>query len=173
MELYFYPLMKNLSRYTLVILALVRCPSVWAKKKDKTASKSETPASSSSNSSSTSSSSNSSGAASDTSSSSSSSSAMAKIYTKDQTDPLIALANATLAAVAADKKADMETKITELESAWDAQEKTLKPINQAQWTVIDKTLDKAIAALRGSKFDAKKGKDSLDSLVKMLTDSTK
>ena len=158
--------MKNLSRYTLVILALVLCPSVWAKKKDKTASASET-------------SSNSSGAASSSATStpatsaSSSSTAMAKIYTKEQTDPLITLANATLAAVAADKKADMETKITELESAWDAQEKTLKPINQAQWTVIDKTLDKAIAALRGSKFDAKKGKDSLDSLVKMLTDSTK
>jgi uncharacterized coiled-coil protein SlyX len=83
------------------------------------------------------------------------------------------LANATLAAVAADKKADMETKITELESAWDAQEKTFKPINADQWTVIDKTLDKAIAALRGSKFDAKKGKDSLDSLVKLLSDSTK
>jgi len=158
--------MKNLSRYTLVILALVLCPSVWAKKKDKTASASETSSSSSS-------AANSSATSTPATSASSSSTAMAKIYTKEQTDPLITLANATLAAVAADKKADMETKITELESAWDAQEKTLKPINQAQWTVIDKTLDKAIAALRGSKFDAKKGKDSLDSLVKMLTDSTK
>ena len=46
-------------------------------------------------------------------------------------------------------------------------------LNETQWTTIDKTLDKAIAALRGSKFDAKKGKDSLDSLVKMLTQSTK
>jgi hypothetical protein len=165
MELYFYPLMKNLSRYTLVILALVLCPSVWAKKKDKTASASETSSSSSSAANSS--------ATSTPATAASSSAAMAKIYTKEQTDPLITLANATLAAVAADKKADMETKITELESAWDAQEKTLKPINQAQWTVIDKTLDKAIAALRGSKFDAKKGKDSLDSLVKMLTDSTK
>ena len=157
--------MKNLSRYTLVILALVLCPSVWAKKKDKTASASETSSSSSSAASSS--------AASTPATGASSSAAMAKIYTKEQTGPLITLANAALAAVAADKKADMETKITELESAWDAQEKTLKPINQAQWTVIDKTLDKAIAALRGSKFDAKKGKDSLDSLVKMLTDSTK
>ena len=155
MELYLYALMKNLSRYTLVILALVLCPSVWAKKKDKTASASETSSSSS----------NATGA--------SSSAAMAKIYTKEQTGPLITLANATLAAVAADKKADMEIKITELESAWDAQEKTFKPINADQWTVIDKTLDKAIAALRGSKFDAKKGKDSLDSLVKLLSDSTK
>ena len=129
--------MKNLSRYTLVILALFLCPSVWAKID------------------------------------AGSSAALAKIYTKDQTDPLIALANATLSAVAADKKSDMETKITELESAWDAQEKTLKPLNETQWTTIDKTLDKAIAALRGSKFDAKKGKDSLDSLVKMLTQSTK
>ena len=165
MELYFYPLMKNLSRYTLVILALVLCPSVWAKKKDKTASASETSSSSSTAASSS--------AASTPATGASSSAAMAKIYTKEQTGPLITLANATLAAVAADKKADMETKITELESAWDAQEKTFKPINVDQWTVIDKTLDKAIAALRGSKFDAKKGKDSLDSLVKMLSDSTK
>jgi hypothetical protein len=152
--------MKNLSRYTLVILALVLCPSLWAKKKDKTASASETSSSSSS-------------AASSSTTAASSSAAMAKIYTKEQTDPLISLANATLAAVAADKKADMETKITELESAWDAQQKPMSAINQTQWTVIDKTLDKAIAALRGSKFDAKKGKDALDSLVKMLTDSTK
>lgn len=160
MELYLYPLMKNLSRYTLVILALVLCPSLWAKKKDKTATASETSSSSSS-------------AASSSTTAASSSAAMAKIYTKEQTDPLISLANATLAAVAADKKADMETKITELESAWDAQQKPMSAINQTQWTVIDKTLDKAIAALRGSKFDAKKGKDALDSLVKMLTDSTK
>jgi hypothetical protein len=152
--------MKNLSRYTLVILALVLCPSLWAKKKDKTATASETSSSSSS-------------AASSSTTAASSSAAMAKIYTKEQTDPLISLANATLAAVAADKKADMETKITELESAWDAQQKPMSAINQTQWTVIDKTLDKAIAALRGSKFDAKKGKDALDSLVKMLTDSTK
>ena len=152
--------MKNLSRYTLVILALVLCPSLWAKKKDKTASASETSSSSSS-------------AASSSTTAASSSAAMAKIYTKEQTDPLISLANATLAAVAADKKADMETKITELESAWDAQQKPMSAINQTQWIVIDKTLDKAIAALRGSKFDAKKGKDALDSLVKMLTDSTK
>jgi hypothetical protein len=152
--------MKNLSRYTLVILALVLCPSLWAKKKDKTASASETSSSSSS-------------ATSIPTTAASSSAAMAKIYTKEQTDPLISLANATLAAVAADKKADMETKITELESAWDAQQKPMSAINQTQWTVIDKTLDKAIAALRGSKFDAKKGKDALDSLVKMLTDSTK
>lgn len=152
--------MKNLSRYTLVILALVLCPSLWAKKKDKTATASETSSSSSS-------------ATSTPTAAASSSAAMAKIYTKEQTDPLISLANATLAAVAADKKADMETKITELESAWDAQQKPMSAINQTQWTVIDKTLDKAIAALRGSKFDAKKGKDALDSLVKMLTDSTK
>jgi hypothetical protein len=157
--------MKKLSQYTLVILAIVLCPSVWAKKKDKTASASETSSSSSSSASSSANSSSTTGA--------NSSAAMAKIYTKEQTGPLITLANATLAAVAADKKADMETKITELESAWDAQEKTFKPINADQWTVIDKTLDKAIAALRGSKFDAKKGKDALDSLVKMLTDSTK
>lgn len=160
MELYFCPNMKKLSRFTLVILALVLCPSVWAKKKDKTASASETSSSSSS-------------AASTPATGASSSAAMAKIYTKEQTGPLITLANATLAAVAADKKADMEIKITELESAWDAQDKVLKLINLDQWTVIDKTLDKAISSLRGSKFDAKKGKDALDSLVKMLTDSTK
>lgn len=163
--------MKTLSRCAVFTIALVLAPGVWAKTKDKTASKS-----SSSNSSSSSSSSNSSSSATDTSSSSSSSSAassLAKIYSKDQTDPLIALANATLSAVAADKKSDMETKITELESAWDAQEKTLKPLNETQWTTIDKTLDKAIAALRGSRFDAEKGKEALDSLLKMLTQSTK
>jgi hypothetical protein len=87
---------------------------------------------------------------------------------------LITLANSTASLLSSDKKSnELDTKITELESAWDAQEKALKPRDEARWTTIDKTLDKAIASIRGSKFDAKKGKEALDSFAKMLTDSTK
>jgi hypothetical protein len=157
--------MKSLLRNLLLILAVVLAPMVWAK--TKTASKS---------------SSKSSASASDTSASSTPATPTtntaapadtAKIYTTQETAPLIAAANATLQALAAAKKADIDTKITELESAWDAQEKNLKPRDEAHWTTIDKTLDKAISSIRGSKFDAVKGKAALDSLVKLLTASTK
>lgn len=154
--------MKPLFRNLFLLLAVLSAPMAWAKKAtSKTATKS------------TASDTSASGSTATPAANATASTDTVKIYTTQETAPLIAAANSTIQAVAAAKKADIDTKITELESAWDAQEKNLKPRDEAHWTTIDKTLDKAIAALRGSKFDEKKGKSALDALVKMLTAATK
>ena len=41
------------------------------------------------------------------------------------------------------------------------------------WTLLDKTLDKAISALRSSKTNIPKGKAALEESLKMLDQATK
>ena len=160
--------MKKLSYSIVILMAFVFAPHVWAK--SKTTSKSTSTSSSSKATNNTSADST----ASSTPSTSTPSSNASKIYSAELTKPLITLANDTSSLLGSDKKSnELDNKITELESAWDAQEKTMKPIDETRWTTIDKTLDKAIASIRGSKFDAKKGKEALDAFAKMLTESTK
>jgi len=67
----------------------------------------------------------------------------------------------------------MVAKITDLETAWDDNEKKLRPKDEATWTLLDKTLDKAISALRSSRTDLKKGNAALEDLLKMLGQATK
>jgi kynureninase len=89
-------------------------------------------------------------------------------YKVSETAPFIALAKEALAALSAGKQTEMVAKLTDLESAWDEKEKEMRPRNEAVWVSIDKTLDKAIAALRGSKVNLTKGKASLEALIKEL-----
>jgi hypothetical protein len=67
----------------------------------------------------------------------------------------------------------MVAKLTDLETAWDEKENALKPRDEKRWTTIDKTLDKAISALRGSKYNGAKGKAALELLIKEIAESTK
>lgn len=97
----------------------------------------------------------------------------AAVYNADETKAFKALAEATIQALDAGKEKEMVANITDLETAWDAKEDVLKPKNPATWTRIDKTLDKAISAIRGSKPDLKKGKAALQALVKELEQATK
>jgi hypothetical protein len=83
------------------------------------------------------------------------------------------LAKATIDAINAGKEKEMVAKITDLETAWDAKEDTLKPKDPATWTAIDKTLDKAISAIRSSNVDLKKGKTALQDLITKLDEATK
>jgi len=94
-------------------------------------------------------------------------------YKVSETAPFITLANAALAALNAGKQTEMVAKLTDLESAWDDKEKELRPRNEAVWVSIDKTLDKGIAALRGSKVNLTKGKAALEALVKELAAASK
>ncbi len=98
--------------------------------------------------------------------------ALAPICSIEEAAEFKALAKATIEAIDADKKADVVTKITALESAWDAKEKTLKPKNPATWRNLDKTLDAAISALRGSKTDLPRGKLILEGLIIKLDQAT-
>ena len=97
----------------------------------------------------------------------------APIYTAAETADFIKLAKATLVALAASKNTDMVAKLTDLETAWDDNEATLKPRDEKAWASLDKTLDKAISALRSSHTNLEKGKTALEALIKQLLQATK
>ena len=99
--------------------------------------------------------------------------AIAPIYTAKETEEFIKLNKETLAALEAGKMPEAIAKLTDLETAWDAQEAKLKPRNEKVWTLIDKTLDQGISALRSSKTDPAKGKAALEDLLIKLTQATK
>jgi hypothetical protein len=99
--------------------------------------------------------------------------AIKPIYTQKETAEFITLAKSTLEALAAEKKEAMVAKLTDLETTWDEKESALKPRDEKRWTTIDKTLDTAISALRGSKYNATKGKAALELLIKEIEESTK
>ncbi len=95
------------------------------------------------------------------------------IYTAAETAEFVKLTQATLASLAAGQETEMVAKLTDLETAWDDQEKTLRPKNEAIWTALDKTLDKGISALRSSHKNLAKGKAALEELLKNLELATK
>ena len=97
----------------------------------------------------------------------------APVYTAAETKEFKALAQATLDALAAGKQTEMVAKLTDLETAWDDQEKVLRPKDEATWTMLDKTLDRGISALRSSHKDTVKGKAALEDLLKKLGQATK
>jgi hypothetical protein len=97
----------------------------------------------------------------------------APIYTVTETAEFIKLDKATLEALAAGKSTEMVAKLTDLETAWDDKESVLKPKGEATWTMLDKTLDKAISALRSSHTNLDKGKAALEDLLKKLNQATK
>jgi len=74
------------------------------------------------------------------------------------------LIRATLKAIDAGPRAGVVSTITALEAAWDAQEEALEPRHPAVWRTLDVTLDRAIAALRGSATDLAKGRAALREL---------
>mgnify|MGYP006267497957 CR=1 FL=1 len=99
--------------------------------------------------------------------------ATGKPYSAAETAQFLALARETLALLEAGKQTEMVAKLTDLETAWDDAEKALRPRDEARWTTLDKTLDRAISALRGSRYSAAKGKVALEELIQALTESTR
>jgi hypothetical protein len=97
----------------------------------------------------------------------------APIYTATETTNFIALASATLKALEVGKTNEVVAKLTDLETAWDDKEEKLKPRDEKIWTRLDKTLDKAISALRSSHTNPEKGKAALEDLLKQLNQATK
>ena len=99
--------------------------------------------------------------------------AQAPAYRAAELAKFKALAEATIQSLDAGATTGMVAKLTDLETDWDEQEAALKPKDPATWTRLDKTLDRAISALRSSKTDLPKGRAALEELIKSLDQATK
>jgi uncharacterized membrane-anchored protein len=74
----------------------------------------------------------------------------------------------TLAKVQAGDQNGATARITDLETAWDAAQATLQPLNGTGWTVLDGQIDRVLRALRASNPDPTTETQTLTALLTSL-----
>jgi hypothetical protein len=99
--------------------------------------------------------------------------AVTAVFAANETAPFKTLAKATLDALNAGKQTEMIAKLTDLETAWDDQENTLRPKSETVWVALDKSLDKVISSVRSSHPNLVTGKTALEDLIKRYDQATK
>lgn len=81
---------------------------------------------------------------------------------------LRSIVDATLAKVRAGDQTGAKSAITELETAWDADESTLRPMDETVWSNLDSQIDNALRAVRAGSPDVATEVGSLTALSNSL-----
>ena len=74
----------------------------------------------------------------------------------------------TLAKVQAGDQAGAQARITDLETAWDDGQKTLEPLDETGWAVLDGQVDSALTAVRAGQPDPSTEQQALNTLLASL-----
>ena len=79
-----------------------------------------------------------------------------------------AIAHDVLGKVRAGQQSEAKARVKDLETAWDDDEKSLRPMDETAWRVLDGQIDDALKALRASKPDPAAETQALTTLVTTL-----
>jgi hypothetical protein len=74
----------------------------------------------------------------------------------------------TLVKVQAGDQAGAQARITDLETAWDDGQKSLEPLDETGWTVLDGQIDSALTAVRAGQPDPATERQALTTLLSSL-----
>jgi uncharacterized membrane-anchored protein len=78
------------------------------------------------------------------------------------------IAQGTLSKVQAGDQSGATARVKDLETAWDADQSTLEPMDETGWTVLDGQIDEVLTALRSSQPDPATEQQTLNTLMTSL-----
>jgi hypothetical protein len=94
--------------------------------------------------------------------------APATTFSAAQLAPFKQIATDDLALLQAGHQSAATKRITDLETAWDKQEKTLKPLDATGWTLLDGRIDVVLHQLRSKHPDLTSEQTALQNLIRTI-----